>query len=69
MDFNYNKLKGAIKEKYSKQEDFASAMGIGLSTLNLKLNNKSEWSQEEMKTAMNLLNIPLSDIEKIFFTH
>lgn len=69
MLYNYSKLKGSIREKYGKQEDFANAMGIGLSTLNLKLNNKAEWSQEEMKTAMRLLDKPLTDLSLYFFAH
>lgn len=69
MLYNYSKLKGSIREKYGKQEDFANAMGIGLSTLNLKLNNKAEWSQEEMKTAMRLLDKPLTDLSLYFFSH
>ncbi len=68
MNFNYNKLKGSIREKYGKQEDFAAAMGIGLSTLNLKLNNKAEWTQEEMMVAMNLLETPLTEIQDYFFS-
>ncbi len=69
MLYDYSKLKGSIREKYGKQEDFANAMGIGLSTLNLKLNNKAEWSQEEMKTAMRLLDKPLKDLKLYFFAH
>lgn len=69
MLYDYSKLKGSIREKYGKQEDFATAMGIGLSTLNLKLNNRAEWSQEEMKMAMALLDKPLNDLNQYFFTH
>lgn len=69
MSYEYGKLKGRIKEKFGNQEQFAAAMGIGLSTLNLKLNNKAEWSQEEMKLSMVLLEEPISDIPLYFFTH
>ena len=36
MNYNYNKLKGKIKEQFNTQEEFAKALGIGASTLNLK---------------------------------
>ena len=69
MSYDYGKLKGRIKEKFGNQENFALAMGIGLSTLNLKLNNRAEWSQEEMKLSMILLEEPISDIPLYFFAH
>lgn len=69
MNYNYNKLKGKIKERFNTQEEFAKALGIGASTLNLKLNNKTEWSQDEMREALKLLNVSEGQIEKYFFTH
>lgn len=69
MSYDYSKLKGAIREKFTKQEAFAEHMGIGLSTLNLKLNNKAEWTQEEMQAAMTLLGESYSMIPTYFFTH
>lgn len=54
--------------KFRKQEAFAERMGIGLSTLNLKLNNKAEWTQEEMQAAMTLLGESYSMIPIYFFT-
>ena len=68
MGYDYSKLKGAIREKFTKQETFAAQMGIGLSTLNLKLNNKAEWTQEEMQAAMSLLGESYSMIPTYFFT-
>lgn len=69
MNYNYNKLKGKIKEQFNTQEEFAKALGIGASTLNLKLNNKTEWSQDEMRKALKLLNVNEGQIEQYFFTH
>lgn len=68
MGYDYSKLKGAIREKFTKQETFAEQMGIGLSTLNLKLNNKAEWTQEEMQVAMTLLGESYGMIPIYFFT-
>lgn len=69
MNYNYSKLKGKIKECFHTQEKFANALGISTSTLNLKLNNKAEWSQDEMKEALKLLGVNEGHIEKYFFTH
>ena len=68
MEYDYNKLKGKIKEKYGTQEAFAKALGIGFSTLNLKLNNKAEWTQDEMKSSLQLLGENLNSVNSYFFT-
>lgn len=68
MAFNYNKLRGRIREKYGTQEDFAKALGIGTVSLSYKLNNKSEWSQQEINKAVELLRIEDNDIVSYFFT-
>lgn len=69
QDYDYRKLKGAIKEEFENQQAFAMAMGMGESTLSLKLNNKAEWSQDEMTSAMLLLKRPLEQLPVYFFTH
>ena len=69
MDYDYSELMGAIKAKFGKRIDFAIAMGMGESTLSLKLNNKAEWSQDEMKMAMDLLEKPYEEIPNYFFVH
>ena len=69
MDYNYSKLIGRIKEVFGTQAAFAEAMGMGESTLSLKLNNKAEWTQEEMSKAMDFLHIDHSEVKAYFFTH
>lgn len=69
MPYNYSKLKGKITEVYGTQSKFAKALEMGASTLNLKLNNNSEWTQDEMMEAINLLSIPPEDVKDYFFTH
>ena len=69
MDYDYSKLNGKIKEVYGTQAKFAEAMGMGKTALNFKLNNKSEWSQDEMESAMDLLKIPRTSVRTYFFTH
>lgn len=69
MDYDYSKLSGKIKEVFGTQEAFAEAMDMGRTSLSLKMNNKSEWTQVEMTTAMDLLHIPHSSVRAYFFTH
>ena len=69
MEYDYSKLNGKIKEVYGTQSRFAAAMKMGESSLSLKLNNKSEWSQYEMENAMDLLGIPRASVRTYFFTH
>lgn len=68
MTFRYNKLKGRIKEVFGTQEKFSKALGIANPTLSLKLNNVSEFSQNEIWKAVYLLKIPFTEVEDYFFT-
>ncbi|MGI6168320.1 MAG: DUF739 family protein [Christensenellales bacterium] len=69
MEYDYSKLRGKIKEKFGTQINFAKAMGMTEPTLSLKLNNKGEWSQEEMTLALDLLGESLAVVDSYFFTH
>lgn len=66
--FDFNKLKGRIKEIYGTQSAFAIAMLMDEATLSKKLNNKVEFSPKEMVKACLLLCINLTEIETYFFT-
>lgn len=66
MNYDYNKLKGKIKEEFGTQGLFAKALGMGVSTLNLKLNNKAEWTQDEMRESLRLLKEPVGMIKDYF---
>lgn len=65
---DYRKLKGKIKEVFDTQDAFAKALGMSYTSLNLKVNDKSEWSSEEIVKACDLLNIPLDEAHIYFFT-
>lgn len=66
--FNYSKLKGRIVEKNMTQNDVAEKMNIAKSTLNLKLNNKILFSQDDIISISRILEIPKEDIGQYFFT-
>ena len=65
---SYSKLRGKIREVFGTQERFAEAMGKDLSTISLKLNDKSEWSRIEIEQACNLLGVPVDEVHLYFFT-
>lgn len=66
--FDYSKLLGKIKEVYGTQEAFAKAMGVSMSTINLRLNGKTEWKAPDIAKACELLHIPLNETHLYFFT-
>lgn len=69
MVYNFDKLKGKIKEVFGNQYDFAKAMGMAPNTLSSKLNNQTDFSSEEISRAIDLLNIKSpSEAWNIFFT-
>lgn len=67
MPYNYAKIRGKIREVCGTQSVFSEKMGISSTTLSLKLNNKAEWSQNEMLKAMDILGIDKKNIEEYFF--
>lgn len=67
VEYDYSKLCGKIREKFGKQYNFASAMGMHPSTLSLKLNNHRDWTREEIVRACELLGIDLEDAGSYFF--
>lgn len=53
MTFNYQKLRGRIREKYKTQAEFAKALGLSGTSLSAKLNNGSEFSQKKYSRVSN----------------
>lgn len=67
--YNFDKLKGKIKEIFGTQNDFAEAMEMAPNTLSSKLNNQSDFSSTEISKAVDLLEIKSAEEAwKIFFT-
>lgn len=66
--FDYSELVKLIVFKYDTHEKFAEALGIGRTTLSLKLNNKAAFSQKEINEAAKLLGLKSKDIPRYFFT-
>jgi len=59
----YNKLKGLMKEKDITQEELSKMLKISLSTLNFKINGKSDFTIAEAKEISGIFK---RGIEEIF---
>jgi transcriptional regulator with XRE-family HTH domain len=65
--YDYSELLGLIKSKKLRQEDLALKIGMNPATLNLKLNNKSEFNQSQIRQICIVLDIPSRLVPKYFF--
>lgn len=68
MAFDFNKLRGRIKEHFGSEKAFAETMGIAQSNLSARLNGKIHWGADEIKRASDLLEIPDGEMVAYFFT-
>lgn len=68
LTYNYSKLKGRMREKGITQADLGKAVGIGNSTLNLKLGGKSAFRQGEISSICEALEIAPEEITQYFFS-
>lgn len=64
----YGKLREKIKEVFGDMEAFAKEMDIHVTTLSMKLNEKSPWTMPQIEKACSLLglNIP-GDLDYFFY--
>lgn len=67
MEFDYSKLRGRIREILGSEAIFCEKMPLTRSTVSLKLNGKVEFTQSEIATAMEVLQLPKSTIGDYFF--
>lgn len=65
--YNYNKLKGKIKEILGSQDKFAEMLGISNASVSAKLNGKVPFSTTEIDMSINILKIPKRDVYFYFF--
>lgn len=67
MKFNNSKLRGKIRENFGSEYAFGEALGMALSTLSGKLNNKSEFTRSEILSIVKLLNLKKEEVYDVFF--
>jgi len=58
----YSKLKGILVEKNITQQELAQILKISVSTLNFKINGKSDFSVREAKIVSNFLGKTIEEI-------
>lgn len=66
--FCYDKLIGRITEICGTRQKFGELMEFSSTTTTAKLNNKSEFSQDEIIKAIEVLKLQSADIPLYFFT-
>ena len=64
----YAELRGKIVERFGSLGNFAKAVGITRAMLSLKLNGHSQFTQQQIGDWSKLLEIPVKDIGRFFFT-
>lgn len=67
MNFNYEKLRGRIREKMSSDTVFAKRLGISKTSLSLRLNNQIHFSQRDIYRSMRILQISPEELGVYFF--
>ncbi len=68
MIYEYGKLRGKIKEVCGTQDSFSKKLGIGKVSLSQRLNCRTEFSQDEILVACDILGIRREEIPVYFFT-
>lgn len=63
----FDKLKGRMKEMRYNQEQMAKELGISAASLNKKLNSVNAWHWNEIKTVIEVLDIPIDHLCEYFF--
>lgn len=65
--YDYSKLLGKMKERGFTQAVFAKKLGISPCSLNLSLNNKRGFRQDEIFRATRVLEISAKELPSYFF--
>lgn len=67
MEFNYGVLRGKIKEKSLTEYQVAELLEISKTSFSNKINNKLQFTQEEIEKLVNILEIEKEKIALYFF--
>lgn len=68
VTYNYDLLLKKMKEKRYSQESLAPAVNMSRTSLNQKLNSKSNFTQSEILRMAKVLEIENSKVGEYFFT-
>lgn len=67
MKFNYNLLNNRIAQVCGSQQEFARSLGISFEELQNKLIGIDEFSSREIQKGIDVLSIPLNDVDELYF--
>lgn len=65
---NYSMLRGKIKEKLKNEYVLAKELKCSKATLSKKLNNETDFTQDEIEKVCRILEIDRKEIPSYFFT-
>ena len=65
--FDFSNLEGKIKQYYDTQDKFCKEIPMSRATLNQKLNNKINFSSDNILKISKLLDISIEEIGLVFF--
>lgn len=65
--YDYSKLRGLIKEYFETMKNFANYLGVSETSLNLRLQNKLPFKQDEIYKSLIGFKKNGEDLDKIFF--
>lgn len=68
MEFDYSKLRGRIVEKFGNISQFSKELKITRTSVNMKLNNRMNFTRSDMIEWSRLLDIPKEELGCYFFT-
>lgn len=68
MPYNYDKLRGKIKEVCGTEGTYATKLGVSRTSISHRLNGRLEFSQAEIDKSVDVLNLKAIDIPEYFFT-
>lgn len=68
MNFEYKPLKVRIRRYYGNQVELAKSINLSATSLNMKLNNKRFFTQDEIMKMIDRLDIKKTEIKEYFFT-
>lgn len=58
-----------VKRAGFKNKDIAEAIGVTLSGYTLKISNKSDFRQGEIKTISDMLSLTVEERDRVFFAN
>lgn len=66
--FDYSKLRGKIKECLGSEKVFAERMSMSQQALSARLNNKTEFADNEIYRGKQILSLTTDEVGIYFFT-